>query len=99
HSQMIRQMVSDTLRFGPPSVAEESMWDHPFQWGSKRTGPDLARVGGKYPHSWHFRHMIEPRDVVPQSIMPSYPWLAKNRYKTTDLPRKLSTLRKIGVPY
>lgn len=99
HSQMIRQMVSDVLRYGEASKAEESMWDHPFQWGSKRTGPDLARVGKKYPDIWHYRHMIQPRDVIPQSIMPAYPWLAKNKLKTSDLTKKLSTLRKVGVPY
>lgn len=99
HSQMIRQMVSDTLRFGEPSKPEESMWDHPFQWGSKRTGPDLARVGGKYPDLWHYRHMLEPRDVVPQSIMPSYPWLFKNKIRMGDITKKMRTLRKVGVPY
>ena len=99
HSQMIRHMVSDVLRYGEPSKAEESMWDHPFQWGSKRTGPDLARVGKKYPDVWHYRHMLNPRDVVPQSIMPAYPWLIKNKLKTADLSKKLGTLAKIGVPY
>jgi cytochrome c oxidase cbb3-type subunit I/II len=99
HSQMIRQMVSETLRYGEASKAEESMWDHPFQWGSKRTGPDLARVGGKYPDLWHFRHMIEPRDVVPQSIMPSYPWLMKNQLRMSDLGKKMRTMKKLGVPY
>jgi cytochrome c oxidase cbb3-type subunit I/II len=99
HSQMIRQMVSDTLRFGEPSKPEESMWDHPFQWGSKRSGPDLARVGGKYPDLWHLRHMLEPRDVIPQSIMPSYPWLLKDRLKLGDLEKKLSVMQTLGVPY
>jgi cytochrome c oxidase cbb3-type subunit I/II len=99
HSQMIRQMVSDTLRYGAPSTAEESMWDHPFQWGSKRTGPDLARIGGKYPDLWHYRHFLQPRDVIPQSIMPAYPWLFKNKLRTGDLPKKMRTLKKLGVPY
>lgn len=99
HSQMIRQMVSDTLRYGAPSKAEESMWDHPFQWGSKRTGPDLARVGGKYPDLWHYRHLLEPRDVIPQSIMPAYPWLFKNKLRLGDLSKKMRTLKKLGVPY
>jgi len=99
HSQMIRQMVSDTLRFGDPSKPEESMWDHPFQWGSKRTGPDLARVGGKYPDLWHLRHMLEPRDVIPQSIMPAYPWLLRDKLRLGDMTKKLSVMKTLGVPY
>lgn len=99
HSQMIRQMVSDVLRYGDASKPEESMYDHPFQWGSKRTGPDLARVGKKYPDLWHFRHMLEPRDVVPQSIMPSYGWMFRNKIDFASLPKKLRVLSQVGVPY
>jgi cytochrome c oxidase cbb3-type subunit I/II len=99
HSQMIRQMPGDVLRYGEASKAEESMWDHPFQWGSKRTGPDLARVGKKYPDLWHFRHLLNPRDVVPQSIMPSYVWLFRDKLDTSNLSKKLKTLRMVGVPY
>lgn len=99
HSQMIRKMPSDVLRYGPESRMEESMWDHPFQWGSKRTGPDLARVGGKYPDLWHYRHMIQPRDVIPQSIMPSYPWLLKNKTDYAGIRRKVSAMKMLGVPY
>lgn len=99
HSQQIRPMAAEVLRYGPPSTVAESMYDRPFQWGSKRTGPDLARQGGKYPHLWHFRHMINPRAIAPQSIMPAYPWLES---KTTDflsLRKKLSIMKKLGVPY
>jgi cytochrome c oxidase cbb3-type subunit I/II len=99
HSQMIRKLDFDVLRYGPPSTMEESMWDHPFQWGSKRTGPDLARLGGKYPHLWHFRHMRNPQEVVAQSIMPAYPWLYKNKINYEILPDKLAVLKKLGVPY
>ncbi|MBS1962054.1 MAG: cytochrome-c oxidase, cbb3-type subunit I [Bdellovibrionales bacterium] len=99
HSQMIRQLPFDVLRYGPASTPEESMWDHPFQWGSKRTGPDLARVGGKYPDSWHYRHMRDPRDVSPQSIMPTYPWLYRQTLDFAELPTKLRALRRVGVPY
>ncbi len=99
HSQQIRPMVAEVLRFGKPSTIEESMYDRPFQWGSKRTGPDVARVGKKYPDLWHYRHMLNPRAVVPNSIMPAYPWLAT---KTTDfigLRKKFSVLKGLGVPY
>ena len=99
HSQMIRKLPFDVLRFGEASTVSESMYDRPFQWGSKRTGPDLARVGGKYPHLWHYRHMANPRDVVSQSIMPNYPWLLT---KSTDfyvLRKKLSVMKSLGVPY
>jgi cytochrome c oxidase cbb3-type subunit I/II len=99
HSQMIRKLSFDVARFGPASTIGESLYDHPFQWGSKRTGPDLARVGGKYPDLWHYNHMIDPRSIVTQSLMPAYLWLEK---KTTDfysLRRKLSVLKTLGVPY
>jgi cytochrome c oxidase cbb3-type subunit I/II len=99
HSQMIRKLDFDVVRYGPASKIEESMWDHPFQWGSKRTGPDLARVGMKYPHLWHFRHMNNPRDVVPASIMPSYPWLLSQKTDFAILNKKLSVLHTLGVPY
>ena len=99
HSQMIRKTVSDVLRYGPASTMEESRWDRPFQWGSKRTGPDLARLGGKYPDLWHFRHMRDPREVVPQSIMPNYVWLFKNQTNYKVLPRKIAAQRTLGVPY
>jgi cytochrome c oxidase cbb3-type subunit I/II len=99
HSQMIRRMVSEKLRYGQPSLAAESMYDHPFQWGSKRTGPDLARVGGKYSHLWHFRHMLNPRDVVVQSIMPSYPWIIEDNTDFASLKDKLALMKKLGVPY
>jgi len=99
HSQQIRPMVSDALRYGPPSTIEESMYDHPFQWGSKRTGPDLARVGKKYPDLWHLRHMIDPRAITPLSIMPSYPWLATKSTDFVSLRRKVSVLKNLGTPY
>ncbi len=96
---MIRQLPFDVLRYGEASKAEESMWDHPFQWGSKRTGPDLARVGAKYPDYWHYRHMFEPRDVVSQSIMPPYPWLFRQKIAFGELETKLRALRRVGLPY
>jgi cytochrome c oxidase cbb3-type subunit I/II len=99
HSQMIRQMPSDVLRYGPASLVEESMYDHPFQWGSKRNGPDLARVGGKYPDLWHFRHMIDPRSVTPNSIMPNYDWLLDQKTDFAILERKFEVMRQVGVPY
>jgi len=99
HSQQIRPMASEVLRYGPPSTMEESMYDHPFQWGSKRTGPDLARVGKKYPDLWHLRHMINPRSVVEKSIMPSYSWLIKDSTDFLSLRKKISVLRNLGVPY
>ncbi len=99
HSQMIRKLPSDVMRFGEPSTINESMYDRPYQWGSKRTGPDLARVGGKYPHLWHFKHMYNPQDVISMSIMPSYPWLFKNRTDFQSLRRKLSVMKMLGVPY
>jgi cytochrome c oxidase cbb3-type subunit I/II len=99
HSQMIRPVESETLRYGPYSRSEESIYDRPFQWGSKRTGPDLARVGGKYPDLWHFRHMLNPRDVVSGSLMPSYPWLFEDKVPFKSLGRKLQVMQSLGVPY
>ncbi len=99
HSQMIRPFRAETLRYGPYSVAGESVYDHPFQWGSKRTGPDLARVGGKYSDNWHVIHMTNPRDVVPESNMPAYPWLAKAVVDAEVMPAHMNALRKVGVPY
>ncbi|BDU58680.1 cytochrome-c oxidase, cbb3-type subunit II [Limnohabitans sp. MORI2] len=99
HSQMIRPFRAETLRYGHYSVAGESVYDHPFQWGSKRTGPDLARVGGKYSDEWHRVHLNNPRDVVPESNMPEYPWLAKNVVNAAQVPANMSALRKVGVPY
>lgn len=99
HSQMIRQMPSDVLRYGAASRMEDSVYDHPFQWGSKRTGPDLAREGGKYPDLWHFRHMIDPRSTTPQSIMPAYPWLLEHNTDFGVLRRKLSVMKILDVPY
>ena len=99
HSQMIRTLRDEVERYGHYSLAAESMYDHPFQWGSKRTGPDLARVGGKYSDQWHVEHMNDPRSVVPESIMPSYPWLAKNKLDYARIGRNLEALRLTGVPY
>jgi cytochrome c oxidase cbb3-type subunit 2 len=99
HSQMIRPFRAETLRYGHYSVAGESVYDHPFQWGSKRTGPDLARVGGKYSDEWHRVHLNNPRDVVPESNMPEYPWLAKNVVNAAQVPTNMAALRKVGVPY
>ncbi len=99
HSQMIRPFRAETERYGHYSVAGESVWDHPFQWGSKRTGPDLARVGGRYSDDWHRVHLIDPRDVVPESNMPAYPWLAENVLDDSSTPAKMRALRLVGVPY
>ncbi len=99
HSQMIRTLRDEVERYGHYSLAAESMYDHPFQWGSKRTGPDLARVGGKYSDQWHVEHMTNPRAVVPESIMPSYPWLRKRALDTYNITAKLNALKTIGVPY
>ncbi|MCF6150205.1 MAG: cytochrome-c oxidase, cbb3-type subunit I [Candidatus Kuenenia sp.] len=99
HSQMIRPMHSEILRYGKASTIEESMYDRPFQWGSKRTGPDLARLGKKYPDLWHYMHMINPRSVIKESIMPAYPWLAKKRTNFFGLRKKISLLNNMGVPY
>lgn len=99
HSQMIRPFRSETLRYGHYSVAGESVYDHPFQWGSKRTGPDLARVGGKYSDEWHKIHLNNPRDVVPESNMPAYPWLAQNQVDAASIGNHMAALRTVGVPY
>ena len=99
HSQMIRPFRAETERYGHYSVAGESVWDHPFLWGSKRTGPDLARVGGRYSDDWHRAHMFNPRNVVPESKMPSYPWLAENVLDGKDTAKKLQAMRTLGVPY
>jgi cytochrome c oxidase cbb3-type subunit I/II len=99
HSQMIRQLPDDVLRYGKVSEAAESVYDYPFQWGSRRIGPDLQRLGGKYPDSWHYRHMIDPREVTPGSIMPAYPWLFHKKTGYDVLPKKLSVMKALGVPY
>jgi cytochrome c oxidase cbb3-type subunit II len=99
HSQMIRPFRAETLRYGHYSVAGESVYDHPFQWGSKRTGPDLARVGGKYSDEWHKIHLINPRDVVPESNMPAYPWLESTPVDAASIPSHMRALRAVGVPY
>src|SRR5450631_235705 len=99
HSQMIRPFRSETERYGPYSVAAESQYDHPFEFGSKRTGPDLARVGGRYSDDWHRLHLHNPRDVVPESNMPGYPWLATTKLDAALTGRKLSVLRMLGTPY
>nr|WP_321445715.1 cytochrome-c oxidase, cbb3-type subunit II [uncultured Cohaesibacter sp.] len=99
HSQMIRPMRDEIERYGHYSLAAESMYDHPFQWGSKRTGPDLARVGGKYSDLWHVNHLIDPRSVVPESVMPGYPFLAKKELKINDISADLTINKLIGVPY
>jgi len=96
---MIRPFRAETLRYGPYSVAGEFVYDHPFQWGSKRTGPDLARVGGRYSDEWHRIHLNNPRDVVPESNMPAYPWLAKSTVDAASLPAHMRALRVVGVPY
>jgi cytochrome c oxidase cbb3-type subunit 2 len=99
HSQMIRALRAETERYGHYSIAEESVYDRPFQWGSKRTGPDLARVGGKYSDQWHVLHLMNPRQVVPQSNMPGYPWLAKTTLDADDIQARMRGLRKLGDPY
>ena len=99
HSQMIRPFRAETMRYGHYSVAGEFVYDHPFQWGSKRTGPDLHRVGGRYSDEWHRIHLVNPRDVVPESNMPAYPWLEKNAVDAAAMPRHLKALRTVGVPY
>ena len=99
HSQMIRPLRAETLRYGHYSTAGEFVYDHPFQWGSKRTGPDLHRVGGKYSDEWQRIHLNNPRDVVPESNMPAYPWLARNALDPADMAPKLTALRRVGVPY
>ncbi len=99
HSQMIRPFRAETERYGHYSVAGEFVYDHPFQWGSKRTGPDLARVGGRYSDEWHRAHLKDPRAVVPESIMPGYPWLANTAADADTIAAKMTALRKVGVPY
>ncbi|MBA2779943.1 cytochrome-c oxidase, cbb3-type subunit II [Billgrantia kenyensis] len=99
HSQMIRPFRAETERYGHYSVAGEFIYEHNFLWGSKRTGPDLARVGGRYSDDWHRAHMYNPRDVVPGSIMPAYPWLFERTLDGSDTPRKMEALRRLGVPY
>ncbi|MEW9807114.1 cytochrome-c oxidase, cbb3-type subunit II [Mesorhizobium marinum] len=99
HSQMIRTLRDEVERYGPYSLAVESQYDRPMLWGSKRTGPDLARIGGKYSDAWHVAHLINPRDVVQESNMPAYPWLARTTLKIDDLPQHLAAQRALGVPY
>ncbi|WP_342243048.1 cytochrome-c oxidase, cbb3-type subunit II [Pseudomonas sp. OTU5201] len=99
HSQMIRPFRAETERYGHYSVAGESVWDHPFLWGSKRTGPDLARVGGRYSDDWHRAHLYNPRNVVPESKMPAYPWLVENTLDGKDTAAKLRAMQTLGVPY
>ena len=99
HSQMIRPFRAETERYGHYSLAGEFVYDRPFQWGSKRTGPDLARVGGRYSDEWHRVHLMNPRDVVPESIMPGFPWLARNNLVNTDIKKRMRVLRSLGAPY
>ncbi|MCB0340113.1 MAG: cytochrome-c oxidase, cbb3-type subunit II, partial [Bdellovibrionales bacterium] len=99
HSQMVRPFRDEAVRYGEYSKAGEFVYDHPFQFGSKRTGPDLHRVGGKYPNYWHYRHMLEPQSTTPNSIMPQYPWLYKNDLNTNLTGSKLLAMKKLGVPY
>lgn len=99
HSQMIRPLVAETLRYGHYSVAGEFVYDHPFQWGSKRTGPDLHRIGGKYSDEWQRLHLIRPRDLVPESIMPAYPWLENTPVDIASIQQRMRALRTVGVPY
>ena len=99
HSQMIRTLRDEVERYGPYSLAVESKYDHPMLWGSKRTGPDLARLGNKYSDEWHVEHLNNPRDVVPESIMPAYAWLSRNQLRTDDLSHHLKAQRRVGVPY
>ena len=99
HSQMIRSLAEEVLRYGPASEAGESVYDHPFQWGSKRTGPDLARIGGRYSDEWHKIHLNNPRDVVPESNMPGYPWLAKEQFPAGEVSAMMRALKRVGVPF
>ena len=99
HSQMIRPFRAESERYGHYSFAGESVYDHPFQWGSKRTGPDLARVGGRYSDEWHRIHLLNPRDVVPESNMPAFPWLARNKVDAEATVAHMKALRKVGTPY
>jgi cytochrome c oxidase cbb3-type subunit 2 len=99
HSQMIRPFRAETERYGHYSLAGEHVWERPFLWGSKRTGPDLARVGGRYSDEWHYVHLMDPRDVVPESNMPGFPWLAENTLDGEDTAKKMEVFRQFGVPY
>ncbi len=99
HSQMVRPFRSETERYGEYSKSGEFVYDHPFQWGSKRTGPDLHRVGGKYPDAWHYNHMLEPQAMSPGSLMPPYPWLIEDELDTSTLEKKIRVMQTLGVPY
>ncbi len=99
HSQMIRPLLAETLRYGHYSTAGEFVYDHPFQWGSKRTGPDLHRVGGKYSDEWQRLHLVSPRDLVPESNMPAYPWLEAAPVASGEMAQRMTALRRVGVPY
>jgi cytochrome c oxidase cbb3-type subunit II len=99
HSQMVRPFRAETMRYGHYSMAGEFVYDHPFQWGSKRTGPDLARVGGRYSNDWHRLHLNNPRDLVPESNMPAYPWLLTDSVDAAGLPARMRALRTLGAPY
>lgn len=99
HSQQVRHLAEEVLRYGPASVAGESVYEHPFQWGSKRTGPDLARVGGRYSDEWHRLHLMDPRTLVPESNMPGYPWLAEQLVDADEVRRMMRALATAGVPY
>ena len=99
HSQMVRPFRDETARYGEYSKAGEFVYDHPFQWGSKRTGPDLARLGGKYPDSWHYNHMMDPTSMSPGSIMPTYPWLLDDKIDVASTVGKIKAMQKLGVPY
>ena len=99
HSQQVRSLAEEVLRYGPAATAGESVYDHPFQWGSKRTGPDLSRVGGRYSDQWHRIHLLNPRDVVPESNMPSYAWLEQQQFAPGDVAAMMRALSRVGVPY
>lgn len=99
HSQMVRSLPQDIIRFGERSKPEDFIFDHPFQWGSRRIGPDLAHVGGKYPNSWHFYHMMDPRRITPNSLMPSYPQMYRDKINFSNLVKKLTVMKNLGVPY
>jgi cytochrome c oxidase cbb3-type subunit I/II len=99
HSQTVRPLAHEVVRYGKVSDASEFIYDHPFQWGSKRTGPDLARVGGKYPHMWHYKHFWDPREVTAGSVMPRYTWLFDNKIPFHDIPAKMRVMQKLNVPY
>lgn len=99
HSQQVRSLAEEVLRYGPAATAGESVYDHPFQWGSKRTGPDLSRVGGRYSDDWHRIHLLGPRDVVPESNMPGYPWLDRQTFDPGDVAAMMRALSRVGVPY